>query len=190
MACCSIHSLPTLPPDPQAVIWLLCHYPDTVEADERVWAAVQIHAQWKLPIWLYGSSSARYPESVEHLLKQKLMAWGVPSETVLCSADMPGMTASLDTVQEVHNVSAEAARRGIRTLVCVSNRLQLLQVKALLRRQPFTCIWIRTPLRDRRWWYVASRLFLIPLAFVGIGQRFLPLIFIRWARTNISAWPF
>lgn len=176
--------------DHPAIIWLLCHYPDTVEVDERIGAAVRIYAQCKLPIWLYGSSSARYPDSVERLLKQKLVTQGIPSEAVLCSADVPGLTASLDTVQEAYNVSAEAARRGIRTLVCVSNRLQLLQVKALLRRQPLELIWIQTPLRDRRWWYVAGRLFLIPLAFAGIGRRFVPLVFIRWARANIGMWPF
>lgn len=174
----------------EAAIWLLCHYPDTPEADERVRAAAQAYVRWNLPIWLYGSSSARYPDSVEHLLKQKLIHHGVPANAITCSADVPNTPPSLDTVQEAYNISAAARANGIATVVCISNRLQLLQVKALLRGEPFTLTEIPTPLRDWRWWYVTSRLVLIPLAFMGVGRRFVPLLFIRWARANISFWPF
>lgn len=176
--------------DARAVIWVLCHYPDTAEADERVSTAMRLHGRYGLPIWLYGSCSARYPESVERLLKRKLVALGVSAEAVSCSADVPGASVSLDTVQEAYNVAAQAQRQGIRTLVCVSNRLQLLQVKALLRRHPLTFVWVPTLLRERRWWYVAVRLILIPLAFAGIGRHFLPLHLVRWARVHLQSWPF
>ena len=48
---------------PGAVIWLVCHYPDHVEADERVRAAAELQRVLGLPIWLFGSVSAQYPES-------------------------------------------------------------------------------------------------------------------------------
>lgn len=172
-----------------SAIWLLCHYPDTAETDERVDKAVALHRETGCPIWLYGSNSARYPESVERLIKQKLLRKGVGSDAILCSSDL-GATLSLDTVQEAYNVAAEANRRGIRTLICVSNRLQLLQVRALLRNEPISFVCVATPLRDWRWWYVLGRLLLIPLACVGIGQRFAPLVFVRWARARLGIWPF
>lgn len=175
-----------------SVIWLLCHFPDTVEADERVERAAQLHKEWGIPVWLYGSSSARYPDpdSTERLIKQKLIRRGVDPGMIICSGDLPHATLSLDTVQEAYNVVTEAKRKGVKTLFCVSNRLQLLQVRALLRREPLTFVWMPTRLRDWRWWYVSGRLLLIPLAFLGIGPRFVPLVFVRWARARLTAWPF
>lgn len=183
-------ALERLPDGTRVAIWLLCHYPDTAEADERIEAAVRLHRQRGLPIWLYGSSTARYPESVERIIRGKLLGRGVGPEAVICSGDLPSSTPSLDTVQEAQNVTAAARRQGIQTLLCVSNRLQLLQVRALLRREPLSFVWIPTRLRDWRWWYVGGRLLLIPLAFLGIGPRFAPLIFVRWARTRLERWPF
>lgn len=176
-------------PGPSAVIWLLCHYPDVDETDERVKKAVQLQRELGVPVWLYGSSSARYPASVERLIKQKLIARGIKPDAVLCSADLVA-ERSLDTVQEAHNVVAEAKRQNVQTIFCVSNKLQLLQVRALLRREPLNFVWIATRLRDRRWWYVIGRLVLIPLAYLGMGNRFAPLVFVRWARVNLAAWPF
>ncbi|TAJ10849.1 MAG: hypothetical protein EPO61_00795 [Nitrospirae bacterium] len=183
-------ALGCLPAGTHAAIWLLCHYPDTAEADERIETVVQLHRQWGLPIWLYGSSTARYPESVERIIRGKLLDRGVDSEVVICSGDLSSSTLSLDTVQEAQNVASAARQKGIQTLLCVSNRLQLLQVRALLRREPLSFVWIPTRLRDWRWWYVGGRLLLIPLAFLGIGPRFAPLIFVRWARARLETWPF
>lgn len=187
---CADAALERLPDGTRAAIWLLCHYPDTTEADERIETAVRLHRQRGLPIWLYGSSTARYPESVERIIRGKLLGRGVDPDAVICSGDMPSSTPSLDTIQEAQNVTAAARRQGIQTLLCVSNRLQLLQVRALLRREPLAFVWIPTRLRDWRWWYVGGRLLLIPLAFLGIGPRFAPLIFVRWARTRLETWPF
>lgn len=174
---------------PRAVIWLLCHYPDVDETDERVERTVQLQRELGVPVWLYGSSSARYPASVERLIKQKLIASGVEPEAVLCSVDLV-TEQSLDTVQEARNVVAEAKRQNVRTIYCISNKLQLLQVRALLRQEQLKFVWVATRLRDRRWWYVASRLVLIPLAYLGMGNRFAPLVFVRWARIHVAAWPF
>ncbi|MEW6544254.1 MAG: hypothetical protein AB1411_11655 [Nitrospirota bacterium] len=173
-----------------SVIWLLCHYPDTAEADERVERAVALYLQSRAPIWLYGSNSARYPESVEQLLKRKLVLKGVAPEAITCSGELSAARLSLDTVQEACNVAADARANGVGTLVCVSNRLQLAQVRGLLRREPLSFTWVVTPLRDRRWWYVLGRLMLIPLAYLGVGPRFAPLVFVRWARARLAAWPF
>jgi uncharacterized SAM-binding protein YcdF (DUF218 family) len=173
-----------------SVIWLLCHYPDTAEADERVAKAAALHQESGDPIWLYGSNSARYPESVEQLLKHKLVLKGVAPDAVTCSGELPTARPSLDTVQEARNVAADARAKGVRMLVCISNCLQLAQVRALLRSEPLSFSWIATPLRDWRWWYVLGRLLLIPLAYLGVGPRFAPLIFIRWARAKVAAWPF
>lgn len=173
-----------------AAIWLLCHYPDTAEIDERIATVIQLHRQWGLPIWLYGSRTARYPESVERIIRRKLLDRGIDHEAVICSGDLSSAVPSLDTVQEAQNVAAAARQKGIQTLLCVSNRLQLLQVRALLRREPLSFVWIPTRLRDWRWWYVGGRLLLIPLAYLGIGSQFVPLIFVRWARARLAGWPF
>lgn len=176
--------------NPRAVIWLLCHYPDTEEAAERVKAASALQRLLGVPIWLFGSASARYPTSVERLLKQRLIENGVDPEVPVCSADRGDISQSLDTVQEALNVVALACRDGITTLFCVSNRLQLLQVRGLLREAPLQLIFVPTPLRERRWWYVLTRLLLIPLAFLGVGRRFLPLVLLRRARSRLADWPF
>jgi len=173
-----------------SVIWLLCHYPDTAEADERVEKAAQLQKELGIPVWLYGSSSARYPEATERLIKQKILHRGVASDAVVCSGDLPRPAISLDTVQEAYNVVAEARKKGVETLICISNRLQLLQVRALLRHEPLTFVWMRTKLRDWRWWYVSGRILLIPLAYLGIGRQFAPLVFVRWARAKLATWPF
>jgi hypothetical protein len=175
---------------PSAVIWLVCHYPDHPEADERVRAAAELQRVLGLPIWLFGSASARYPQSVEGLLRQKLLAAGVPSVAVLCSADRRDASESLDTAQEAANVLTAARHDGITTLVCVSNRLQLLQIRGLLRKARVRLVFAPVPLRDRRWWYVLGRLALIPLAFAGAQHRFWPLILLRRARARRTTWRF
>jgi uncharacterized SAM-binding protein YcdF (DUF218 family) len=179
---------PTLPPGARAAIWLLCTYPETAEADERVRAAARLHRALGLPIWLFGSRSAQYPTPVETTLRAKLVAAGVPRQAVACSSDLTA-AVTLDTSQEAVNVAATARARGIDTLVCVSNRLQLLQVRALLRGAGLTLVLVPTPLRDRRWWYVTFRLLLIPLAALGLGHRFLPLVLLRHARARLARWP-
>lgn len=175
---------------PGAVIWLLTHWPETPETDERVKRAVSVHERWGCEIWVYASSSAPYPQSVERLIKDKLVRRGVRPEAIVCSADLPEVGPSLDTVQEAFNVASQAKKRGVKTLLCISNRLQLLQVRALLRKEPLSFVWMPTRLRDWRWWYVSGRMLLIPLAFLGIGPRFAPLMFIRWARSTFAKWPF
>jgi len=183
-------SVQRLPKAVESVIWLLCHYPDTKEIDERVKKAAALHFEIGFPIWLYGSASARYPQAVERHIKGKLIARGVVPQQVQCSGDLADVGPSLDTVQEALNVAADAKKRGIKRIICVSNRLQLLQVRALLRHEEIVFQWVATPLRDWRWWYVLGRLVLIPLAYAGVGQRFVPLVFIRWARASFTVWPF
>ncbi len=177
-------------PQHRAVIWLLCHYPNTEEAGERIRVASALHRAIGLPIWLFGSATARYPASVESLLKKKLLEAGIPPEAVVCSADQDDIPDSLDTVQEIANVFEMASRRSVAALICVSNRLQLLQVRGLLRNKPIQLAFVPIPLRDWRCWYVMGRLILIPLAFLGIGQHFLPLVLVRRARAKLAAWPF
>jgi len=174
----------------ESVIWLLCHYPDTKEIDQRVDKAATLHFESGFPIWLYGSASARYPQAVERHIRDKLVARGVVPQQVQCSGGLEGVGPSLDTVQEALNVAANAKKLGIKRIICVSNRLQLLQVRALLRHEEIALQWVATPLRDWRWWYVLGRLVLIPLAYAGVGQRFVPLVFIRWARASLAVWPF
>lgn len=174
----------------RAVIWVLCHYPEVEETDERVRKTAEVQRTLGIPVWLCGSSSARYPESVERMIQRKLVQQGVAAEEVFCSVDLQIEGQSLDTVQEARNVVAEAKRRNIDTVYCISNPLQLLQVRALLRCEPIRFVWISSRLRDWRWWYVATRLVLIPLAYLGMGNRLAPLIFVRWARGNWAAWPF
>ncbi len=185
----AVHAVPDLSRN-ASVIWLLCHYPDTLETSERVAGTVELYKRWTLPIWLYGSNTARYPASVERMIKEQLVSRGVPDRHVRCSADVPSSPRSLDTVQEALNVSAAARAAEIDTVICISNRLQLLQVRALLRNHPLRFVWISTPLRDHRWWYLMFRVLLIPLAYAGVGRSFLPLVFVRWARAKLALWPY
>jgi hypothetical protein len=173
-----------------AVIWLVCHYPDHPEADERAQSAAELHRALGLPIWLFGSVSAQYPEGVERLLKKKLVAYGIPPDAVLCSGDRAEGSESLDTAQEAANVLAAARHDRVTTLVCVSNRLQLLQIRGLLRKASVRLVLAPVPLRDRRWWYVLARLALIPVAYLGAGHRFWPLVLLRRARARLGAWRF
>lgn len=177
-----------IPPGARAVIWLLCTYPETAEADERVQAAARLQRTLGLPVWLFGSRSAQYPIPVERTLRERLVAAGVPADAIACSAELTD-AVTLDTSQEAVNVAAVARARGIEVLVCVSNRLQLLQARALLRRSRLRLVLAPTPLRDRRWWYVTFRLVLIPLALLGIGHRFPPLVLLRRARARLASWP-
>lgn len=175
---------------PATVIWLLCHYPDTAEAEERIERSVAEHRRTGHPIWVFGTCQAGYPEPVDRLIKRKLISCGVAPAAVRCASDEPVTPPSLDTVQEAENVVATAKREGVRTLICVSNRLQLSQVQALFRHEPLTFLWVPTRLRDLRWWYVLGRVALIPLAQLGIGRRFPPLIVLRQARARFRTWPF
>lgn len=177
-----------IPPGARAVIWLLCTYPETDEADVRVQAAARLQRELGLPIWIFGSRSAQYPIPVEQTLRDKLVASGVPADAVVCSARLT-TAVTLDTSQEAVNVATTAREHGIDALVCVSNRLQLVQARALLRRAGLRLILVPTPLRDRRWWYVTFRLVLIPLAMLGIGHRFPPLVLLRRARARLASWP-
>jgi hypothetical protein len=179
-----------LPPRASTVIWLLCHYPDTAETDERVARAVAEHRRTGHPVWLFGTCQAGYPEPVDRLIRRKLTACGVAPAAIRCGSEELAAAPSLDTVQEADNVVAAAKREGVRTLIGVSNRLQLFQVKAMVGREPLTFLWAPTRLRDWRWWYVLGRVALIPLAHLGVGRRFLPLMLLRQARANFRAWPF
>lgn len=178
------------PVEARAAIWLLCHYPDHPETDERVDVAARLAQERGWPIWLCGSYAARYAAPIERLVREKLRRRGVPSDAIRCLSEDAPEALAMDTVQEAFSVAAAAREQGVRTLACVSNRLQLWQVRALLRREPLTFVWVPTRLRDRRWWYIGSRLLLIPLAALGVGPRFAPLVAVRWARRRVAAWPF
>lgn len=173
----------------KAVIWLICHYPETEEARARVQAACFLQRALDLPIWIFGSATARYPETVEILLRRQVLSDGIPPEAVFCSQQCDGVSETLDTVEEAFNVAALAKQNGISTILCVSNRLHLWQVRGLLRKEPIRLVAVPTPLRDWRWWYVIGRLAIIPLAFAGIGRRFFPLVLIRHARAKLASWP-
>ena len=171
------------------IIWLLAHFPQTEEATVRIGAAATLHRRTGLPIWIFGSRSAQFPDSVEAQFRARLVACGVPDEAIRCSVDLTD-ALTLATAQEAMNVASVAGTRGVTTLLCVSNRLQLLQVRGLLRRSPLRLVMAPVPLRDHRWWYVLGRLLLIPIAFLGVGPRFTPLVLLRRARASWSAWPF
>lgn len=174
----------------RAVVWLVCHYPDTSETDERVVMAHSLHVTLRVPIWLFGSRMACYQAATEQLIKAKLLKRGVNPDAIICSGDMDHVPESFDTVQETTNVLAAAKQQGIDTIVCVSNRLQLWQVRGLARGEPIRMVYHPTILREWRWWYLVGRCTLIPLAFLGIGRRFAVLRFIRRARARWPNWPF
>lgn len=168
---------------------MVCHYPETAEADERIDKALLLHRRLGLPIWIFGTATARYPQSVELLLKQKLISVGIPSSAIVCSSDLAAVPPTLDTVQEATNVVALAQRHDVDTIFCVSNRLHLWQIRGLLRKEPLHLVWVSTRLRDWRWWYVLGRIVIIPFSYWGMGERFAPLRLIRWARARLSWWP-
>jgi uncharacterized SAM-binding protein YcdF (DUF218 family) len=171
-----------------AVIWLLGHYPNTPETDERVAKACTIHFELGFPIWIFGSRMACFPDTTEQLIKEQLVKQGVKPEFVVCSVDTNIRSESLDTVQEAFNVAAAARYRGVETLICVTNWLQLCQIRALLRRERLSLVPATTRLRDWRWWYILARIFLIPLAFGGRGKSFIVLKLVRNARARWQWW--
>lgn len=174
----------------KAVLWLLCHYPDTRETAERVAVAHALYVKLGVPIWLFGSRMACYPSATEQLIKAELIERGVSPEAIVCSGDMEHVPESFDTVQETINILMVAKRQGIDTIICVSNRLQLWQVRGLVRGEAIRMMYCPTVLREWRWWYLVGRCVLIPLAFLGIGRRLAVLEFIRRARASWPSWPF
>lgn len=105
----------------RAVLWLLCHYPETRETEERGAQAHALHEQLGILIWLFGSRMACYPLHTEQLIKTELLKRGIKEEGIVCSAEIEGIKESFDTVQEAFNVITAAKRQGITTIVCVSN---------------------------------------------------------------------
>jgi hypothetical protein len=175
-----------------AIIWLMCHYPDTTEMDERIQEAVRVQANLGIPIWIFGTSTAKYPASVEKLVKHKLLKRGTEAAKIVCSSEL-NVPESLDTIQETVNIFEHAIENNVTTILCISNSLQLLQVYGYsCRRFGFSgrVIFIPTRLRDWRPWYVSARMALIPLAFLGVGREFPFLRFVRYARSNWTQWPF
>lgn len=171
----------------RSAIWLLCHYPDHPETDVRVQKAYEVHRKWGLPIWLFGSNNAHFSAPVEDLIKKKLVDLGVHPAQVRLSSEF-GSAPSLDTVQEMLNVVATAKKEGVTRLVCISNALQLMQVYGLMRDERERFVFMPTKLTDKRWWYVGTRLALIPVAFAGVGPKFIPLRFVRHARGRWKKW--
>jgi uncharacterized SAM-binding protein YcdF (DUF218 family) len=131
---------------------------------------------------------ACFPDTTEQLIKEQLVKQGVKPELAVCSVDMNINGESLDTVQETFNIAAAAKFRGVETLICVTNWLQLYQIRALLRGERLSLVPATTRLRDWRWWYILARLLLIPLAFAGRGKSFIVLNVVRKARAQWSWW--
>jgi len=174
----------------ETIVWNLCHYPDHVETDERIKKAAEIYQAVGVPVWLFGSFSARYGKPVDELTAEKLVALGVPREKVRCSKDFSEEIVTLDTVQEMINILKVAREQGVKQIICVSNPLQLLQIYGFLKREDIEVLYVPTTLRDWRWWYVSVRVALIPLAFANVGkEKFLPLKFVRYARSAWAKWP-
>jgi uncharacterized SAM-binding protein YcdF (DUF218 family) len=167
----------------ETVIWTLCHYPDHEETEERARRAKAIHEATGAPIWLFGSSSATYPESVEALTKNKMMELGIPADQIFLSAQFTEVR-SLDTIQEMMNVTTMAKKKRIKNLICISNSLHLMQIHAFLRKEKFSVIYFSSKLKDWRWWYLAVRLTLAPLAYAGFGKDLIPLRVVRHARSE------
>jgi hypothetical protein len=172
----------------RTVLWLVCHYPETPETDERVAVTHSLQKELGIPVWLFGSRLACQQAATEDLIKAKLLTRGVSPDAIVCSGDMGHIPESFDTVQETLHVLAAAKARGIETIICISNRLQLWQVRGLARDQSVRLVYYPTALREWRWWYLLARCTLIPLAFLGVGRRFPVLEFIRRARARWQKW--
>lgn len=173
-----------------AALWLLCHYPGSAEATERIAAVRQLYERTGLPVLVFASALARYTRPVEELLKEELVQSGVRAQDIICSADVEGIGDCFDTVQEAHNVAAAAERLGFSMLIGVSNWLQLFQVSLLLRGREVSLLYVPTRLRDRRLWYLVARVAIIPLVAAGVGRDFLLFRVLRRARARIRRWPF
>lgn len=167
---------------------MLCHYPEHKETAERAKKTSEVQKLLDLPVWIFGSASARYPEPVEAMTAKILLALGVPKDKVIRSSEMDA-EVSLDTVQEMFNVVKLAKERGVERIICVSNPLQLMQVHGLLRKEGLDLIYCPSTLKDWRWWYVTMRIALIPIAFMGVGKEFPPLKLVRHARAKWPRWP-
>lgn len=171
-----------------AAVWLLGHYPDCAEADARVDKTVDLTRGNELPIWLFATATPRYPASIEAMLRDKLVARGISAERILCSADVGGCQ-SFETAQELSAILSHARRNSVEQIICVSNRLHLLQVGLLARDvKDIELSFEPSCLREWRWWYLAARIGLVPLAY--LGPNFGPLSWVRHARAHWEGFHF
>jgi hypothetical protein len=173
-----------------SAIWLVCHYPETAEIDERIETACRLHSRIGAPIWIFGTNLARYERSVEQLIKDKVMARGVDPGAIVCSADFGNVGDCLDTVQEAYAIARAARASGVTQLFAVSNALQLTQIRLLLQGDGLTVTYVPSRWVDRRLWYVLARLVVIPFAWAGVPQDFVLFRLLRRARATLAWWPF
>jgi hypothetical protein len=178
------------PQPAHSVIWLVCHYPETAEIDERIETACRLHDRIGAPIWIFGTHLARYESSVEQLIKDKVMARGVDPGAIVCSADLGDVGDCLDTVQEAHAIVRAARANHVTQLFAVSNALQLTQIRFLLQRDGLMVTYVPSRWVDRRPWYVLARLVVIPLAWAGVPRDFVLFRLLRRARATLAWWPF
>ena len=175
---------------PRAAIWLLGHYPDRPETDARVETAAALAKETGHPIFLFATKTPRYPESIECVIREKLINKGVPAEQITCSIDV-GTFEAFETIQEMEAVFAYAKQIRVPHVICVSNRLQLMQLRAYNRRETSLQVsYVASPLEEKRWWYLLTRIALIPLAFFHVGHNFFFLRWVREARQRWKAFPF
>jgi len=170
-------------PSTKTAIWVLGHFPERRESRERIRMAAQLAKHNPFPLWLFGTASARYPESPEKLMRDQLLEEGVCDSRIFCSSDF-NAPHSFDTVEEMENVFSVAKAHKIENIICISNRLHLLQVRALAKNRGIHLVFLPTRLREWTWWYLTARMGLLSLAYLGIGKGFLPLRWVRHARQH------
>lgn len=186
----SMGALRKLKLDPaQTVIWMLGHFPEHAECEERAKKTAQVFKVVPAPVWIFGGDFARYDAGFEKLVRDRVVEAGVPAGEVMLGSEATDLR-SFDTIQEMSHVVVTAKKRRKKTLICISNSLQLMQVHAFLRREKLQVLYVPTPMRDFRWWYVAARLGLAPLAYLGFGKDFVPLRVVRHARNEWKNWRF
>jgi hypothetical protein len=160
---------------------MVAHYADTPETDARMEKTVELFRKNNLPIFVFASPTFNSHEKLELTLRDELCRRGIPLEMIRCSGEF-GDLACFDTVQEMENILTTVEALGIKDLYCVSNKLQLLQILALSHNFSVKLHPIVSPLKEWRWWYVSTRLALIPLAQLGVGRDFALLKLVRYGR--------
>lgn len=171
---------------PKTILWMLCHYPHRAEATERASEVKKITDHCDFPVWLFGNYLAAWGGHIEDFMKVDLVKAGV-SEDQICLSKELGQYSSLDTASEFVNVTQEARKQGIGNILCVSNQLQLWQVQGMAKKHPDLNFFYH-PSRLKEWTpqYLSARLSLIPLSHLGVGEDFMPLKALRYARNRLN----
>ena len=151
------------------VVWKKHHLPPVRDYDAIIVLGAQVkpdgtpnlQLQWRLdaaleawekapcPIVVCGAQGADEPAPEGQVMREYLLARGVPAESVLAD------TASFNTRQNIRNAAALLAGRGIRRVCIVTSDYHVPRALALAEDQGFDACGIASPTLGG-WWLIKN----------------------------------